>query len=708
MEGNPRKAQKLSREALKLAEKEQNNGAAAESHLNLGWCHNYLAEYESALNHLFKGLSLYQVSANQEGQMKIFNAIGIAYQWLGLHEAALAYHEQGLKIGRRLGSDERQLASLNNMGETHWELGNYKEALSRFRMAGEIAQELGDKEKLAKILVNQGHSYFRLKQEKRALESLTRSLSISRDIKDRISEAKCLVALGQVHLDMNEEETAEECYDKSLAVSRANENPLGEIEALLKLGDLRTRQGREEEALSSYAAVADLSKSIEAQIPRQSALRALAETHERLGSHVEALKYFKEARKSEQAMLHSETEEKLRNLTIQYRIERAQRETELYRIHNKELAKKSQELTESYKRIATMSQIGQRITSRLDLNEVAKILHKSLGKLMDAPMLSIALLNRISKSVDFKVGIESSEGLPEESIPLSSQKSFAVWCIKNREEIVLNDIAREYTAYIKGRTTIGTGKSQSLVFLPLVIGRRVIGALTVQSFQKGAYSDRHVELLRAIASYVAIAAENARIHREVNDLNDYILQEKQSLEDAYHKISHMANHDSLTGLPNRRLLAEFMDRVTPQADRQKDHVALLYMDLDEFKPVNDSLGHEVGDAVLRIIAKRLVGALRAMDIVARVGGDEFVAIIQNAKSPNAVERVADKILRKLTQPVTVKKRTCRLSTSIGISLYPEDGRDLDQLLRKADQALYWVKNRSKGKFAFASDISEKG
>ncbi len=250
-------------------------------------------------------------------------------------------------------------------------------------------------------------------------------------------------------------------------------------------------------------------------------------------------------------------------------------------------------------------------------------------------------------------------------------------------------------------TIVGSRPSESILYLPLITEQSVLGILTVQSFTKQAYTEQHRDTLRVLASYIAIALGNARVHEQLNGRNKDILREKQELEHVYDQISYMANHDNLTRLPNRRLLDELMQVALYQAQRRNQTLALLYIDLDDFKSINDNLGHEVGDAVLRTVADRLKAALRAMDIVARVGGDEFIVVIQDVKDADGVARVAEKIITNLSEAMELMGHTCSVGASVGVSLYPKHGQTLDELTKQADSAMYHAKNRGKGIFVFA-------
>lgn len=173
------------------------------------------------------------------------------------------------------------------------------------------------------------------------------------------------------------------------------------------------------------------------------------------------------------------------------------------------------------------------------------------------------------------------------------------------------------------------------------------------------------------------------------------------------KLAHQAQHDSLTGLPNRVLLAERLSRAIGLAKRHQHQVALIYLDLDAFKPINDSLGHAVGDALLKLVAGRLSGCVRDTDTICRQGGDEFVVLLSEIEEPQDAARIAQKILSDLAVPYRIDNHELHITTSIGISLYPNHGSDARTLLNNADTAMYHAKGSGSNHFQlFRADMNE--
>jgi diguanylate cyclase (GGDEF)-like protein len=163
-----------------------------------------------------------------------------------------------------------------------------------------------------------------------------------------------------------------------------------------------------------------------------------------------------------------------------------------------------------------------------------------------------------------------------------------------------------------------------------------------------------------------------------------------------------AMHDQLTGLPNRAMFMESLERAVRKAKRRQGRSSVLFIDLDHFKQVNDTMGHAAGDRLLQAVAERLASAVRQSDLVARLAGDEFVVLIEDHKGPEEVMIVAQKVVGFLQRPVLLEWREVNISGSVGIASYPEDGDDVESLVKNADAAMYQAKERGRNNFQFYS------
>jgi len=177
---------------------------------------------------------------------------------------------------------------------------------------------------------------------------------------------------------------------------------------------------------------------------------------------------------------------------------------------------------------------------------------------------------------------------------------------------------------------------------------------------------------------------NRRLRQEI----DIRKETEQQLVDSEEKLRHMAHHDTLTDLPNRALFDEVLSKAILNAERHHEELAILFVDLDRFKHINDAFGHHLGDDVLKIVATRFKTALRTTDTIARQGGDEFILLLESFTKHDDIYRVAEKLQHTLQQPMDIQHREFVISASIGVSIYPEDGKCMEELTRKADMAMY--------------------
>jgi diguanylate cyclase (GGDEF)-like protein/PAS domain S-box-containing protein len=190
---------------------------------------------------------------------------------------------------------------------------------------------------------------------------------------------------------------------------------------------------------------------------------------------------------------------------------------------------------------------------------------------------------------------------------------------------------------------------------------------------------------------------------------DVTVQKKveQQLVDNQNRLDRIAHHDQLTGLPNRHYIGTFLPGVIDEASKSAGMIGILFVDLDHFKNINDTQGHEVGDKLLQVVAKRLTECVREEDVVVRMGGDEFVIIFRNIKSVDEVTRSANRIIEGLVEPVIIDNRQLRTSASLGVSIYPRDGKNMMELLKHSDTAMYQAKDRGRSNVQIFDPVMNK-
>jgi len=260
-----------------------------------------------------------------------------------------------------------------------------------------------------------------------------------------------------------------------------------------------------------------------------------------------------------------------------------------------------------------------------------------------------------------------------------------------RQDGLTYHVAREGTKrvvndFTKDPLFFGLPWEGSIISLPLKVGQKVLGVMNVALKRPHEFSEGEIRVLEFLGDQAAIAIQNAKLYEQAQ-------QEIADRKKAEKAIQHLANHDALTGLPNRRLFNERINLEIARSQRNKLRFSVMLFDLDQLKVVNDSYGHDIGDMLLQAVAQRLLGLLRKSDTIARMGGDEFLLILPEMKRIEDAILTAERILSALSTPFNLETYQINITTSIGISFFPDDGNDVDELIKKADLSMYKAKEK---------------
>jgi diguanylate cyclase (GGDEF)-like protein len=265
---------------------------------------------------------------------------------------------------------------------------------------------------------------------------------------------------------------------------------------------------------------------------------------------------------------------------------------------------------------------------------------------------------------------ESLRTIPEDP-------GIAARVLHERVPVVINDIAGDARVVFKA-AALKRGY-RACVVMPLLVDQEAAGVLTLYSGEAGVFDHDEMQLLNDLAGDIGLAMA-------------YIDKEE--------KLNFLAYYDALTGLCNRSVLVQRLKQELTYAHRRNRRAAVLFIDLDNFKWVNDSLGHSAGDKLLKTVAERLQGSVREEDTVARLGGDEFVMVLADQEPGDSLSAALERVLAAVARPVQLDSGEVDVSCSIGVSLYPEDGSDAETLIKNADVAMYRAKELGRNNFQF--------
>ncbi|MBE3126710.1 MAG: diguanylate cyclase [Candidatus Atribacteria bacterium] len=319
--------------------------------------------------------------------------------------------------------------------------------------------------------------------------------------------------------------------------------------------------------------------------------------------------------------------------------------------------------------------ISRAANSDISLTQLYPVIREELGTIIDTTNIYIALFDEEKNKLYFSY-YDDETGEKDKDFLISKysdSNNIFYYIFKTGESLLLN--------YNKYKKLIARGdfvsydvitNKQIWLGVPLRVENKIIGSMVLQSYtDPDLYSQKDIKLMEFVSQQIATAIERKQ---------------------AEGKLKFLSLYDPLTKLPNRVLLYDRMSQEIAYAKREQKKFALMFLDLDNFKKVNDKFGHDIGDQLLQEIAKKFNELLREADTICRLGGDEFIILLPRLKQPREnAEDVARKILHSLGEPFLIKDNQIYVNTSIGIALYPDDGEEEEVLIKSADKAMYTAK-----------------
>jgi diguanylate cyclase (GGDEF)-like protein len=699
----PVKTIELSESALELSRDINYKRGITKSLLNIGKASYAVGNFEKAIGSLMDGLQIAQEESFSKYEASIFNVLGNVNLDLANYSTALEYYMKSLEIMRQRGYSKGESSVLNNIGEIYKELKNYEAALDYYNQSLSICNLINNDSVRAILLQNIGEVYFYLNNFDLAKEYIQKSLKLCIKVKDRMIEAACTHQLGKIARSLGNVDEALNLFLKSLEISKEIEERVSIIREIIDIHKLLAQSDRNDEAIEYLKDALVLANEMNSREMTAKIYSYLAKIYEKIGQTDTALHYYKKFHDAEKSGTNEELSNKLKSITLQFKMEQSHQEKEIYRLKNVELKektealeKKTEELLVSYNNMKIISEIGQSITSTLDFEKILNLVYHNVNNLMPAHVFGIALYHQNTGEIEYSLFIEDSKRHPLYTYNINNKDNWAAWCIANKREVFVNDAEKEYKQYIEDRKITYGVKMNSLIFCPLVFENEVLGVITVQSKDKNAYSQYNLDTVKALASYIAIAIRNAQKSEDLAKLNEKLLR--------------LSNLDGLTEIPNRRYYDKEVKVLWNNSKIHKHPLSLMLIDIDKFKEYNDNYGHLAGDYCLQKIAKGIQAVSNETDgFVARYGGDEFVAVFENTSSDEAF-KLAEAMncnIRALNLKHKFSAVADRVTMTIGIcTLIPDEELSIKSLTDFADRALYCAKQECRNTIVI-NDLSTK-
>jgi diguanylate cyclase (GGDEF)-like protein len=364
--------------------------------------------------------------------------------------------------------------------------------------------------------------------------------------------------------------------------------------------------------------------------------------------------------------------------------------------------------------LAMFYEIGLTITAGLDMNGLLAKLYSAACRLAPVDSFFVAFFDADTCQVSFPLLIDHGESRDTPPFSITEfPNSLTAWVVKNKKTLYVTDLFH-LPEHLKLVFVQDEGDPIcSFMGVPLIARDQLVGVMSLQSNAVNAYSNDHIRLFETLAAQAEVAIENSRlfsrVERELSlrqQAEKQILQANLRLQEQINEIQKLqadlreqAIRDSLTGLFNRRYMEETFVQELARAHREKTSIGVILLDIDNFKIVNDTFGHEAGDSVLVALGKVLSGRLRASDNACRYGGEEFLLLLPGSNRASTLRRAEE--LRQTVEDMAVAYggALLKITISLGVSVFPEDGREIDALIRHADNLLYLAKNSGRNRIS---------
>ncbi|MEP4547252.1 MAG: diguanylate cyclase [Saccharospirillum sp.] len=656
-----------------------------------GWGYNFGGDYLQALKRFSEASTLAEQLKDPEEIWRIHNGMGMAYQGMGQYGEALYHFSQSLVISRSVDNINGIFASLLNLALLNYEIDDLSSVEELLNQMLGLDNSKVTAENLGEAALLQAHLHSRHSRFQDALLGCRAALEYARQLNFGHLEIQALIAVARCQRLQNRLVEAETTLLVTIDHPEFDKEGVTGLYAYIELAKVLASTGHFSRAVHTLRQGLRREGLPEFSLIQQRALETLAVCLERA-------KKYRAAHIVLRLALDLERKLQQRDVRRQIQLRQYEAKMEDERLARQIAQHENRQLKAAQSRLQLINELARQLASSLRMDDIGQKLYDIVRQRLDVHFVSLALNRPDVEAIEYVMVIDDGARLPGFSIPYSFDQSRAVQAIRSGEPLLISGEKHRASSL-----RLGDNRKLPLsqLFVPLIHNQAVIGMVSLQSSVAERFGSDELELLSSLAPFLAITLSNALSHQQLYEVNTALSHEKTQIEAAQQRIEYMANHDTLTRLPNRRLLVNFVDERIAMANESGRAFYLVYIDLDGFKPVNDRHGHRVGDSVLMALAGRLSDALRRTDFAARVGGDEFVIIVDDFDNEPAIHAFISRMLSVIEKPVMSNSEQVAVSASIGVARYGSHGRDLDTLMHHADQAMYGIKRSGKGGIAYA-------
>ena len=634
---------------------------------NYGWIQHELGNFNKAIEVHIESYNIFQKQKNSEGILSTINALVGNYSFIQQFDKAIEYGMEGIELAEKCCNYQALNSIKNNMSITYVEIGEFEKAKALLEQIANLPNINANHNKIVNLM-NLAECERELGNYEISLGYLESSLEIAKSFATTLIPG-VLEQMGRTYCAKGLYNIADEKFQESINISRETEQKLCLNEALLYWSEVDLKVGRYKEAIIKLKEVEENIEIVNSIRNNNKIYSNISLAYKNIGDYENAYLYLEKVNMLQKEIFNKTRRESIKNLDKK----REEEESKVYKF--------------LYNQMEVLYSVGQRITANLNRKNIYKIIAEEIKNLIQCDVLQISLINDEKKTLEYKLCMKLEDKLEMPPINLDDENRFGVYAINHKQEILINDLKREYYKYFNNfeefieklaeeQSRTLERFSQSLIFVPIMIDSKVIGVIGVQAYEKNAFTLKDVNTLKVLSTYVGIALENSRLYKE---------------------IKYRANYDVLTKIFNRREALRKSEKIYNKVKKYYDSYWVMMVDVDNFKKINDTYGHQTGDKVLASIAKVIKESIRECDIVGRYGGEEFIVIVKDDK--NSYLKIAERIRNNVENTVINigENEIIKVTSSIGITKMDATDKTFQQIISEADKALYEAKNSGKNK-----------
>ncbi len=529
---NAPKAIEMASKALERSVSLNYTNGIAHAKKTLGACHVWIAKNEDAANYCFEAISLFQVLKDKKNESETNYILGSNFFYLSDYDTSIKYYKKSYDISTEIDFVFGMADGLNGMGTVYYTIEQNESALDVLTRSEKICRENDLKSILIKVLDGLGETHYNLKDYNKALDYYNECLAIIAVLTGNFRVAAfALDGLGRAYTGLKQFDTALEKYNESLRIRKEIEFKFGVATTLNNIGKLYIQKNDSENAIKNLTEAYELARQILSKEAAYQASEKLAELYEKQNNSAEALKFYKIFHEAKEDVRNHKSAQLSKSLELQNKVLQSQAEKAILEERAKELENFSESLV-------LMREVGQKIISNLSVATIVTTVYKSVNELMDATGFGIGIYQPEDNTIVYPLYIEGEERFENIKYELNDNNRLTALCFNQAKDILINDYENEIVNFLTNVSKPKAGRNvASIIYLPLRYKDALLGVMTVQSFNKNAYNNYHVNIFKNLATYTAIALENAKMYEEqelkVAERTKELVQSKEEIETAY-------------------------------------------------------------------------------------------------------------------------------------------------------------------------------